>query len=40
MLLRRMGADDVTVDGFRSAFRDWAGYETGRVERMGPRRGP
>jgi integrase len=28
MLLRRMGADDVTVHGFRSAFRDWAGNET------------
>jgi integrase len=24
MLLRRMGADNVTVHGFRSAFRDWA----------------
>jgi integrase len=27
MVLRRMGAD-VTVHGFRSAFRDWAGNET------------
>ena len=25
MLLRRMGYDDVTVHGFRSSFRDWAG---------------
>ncbi len=24
MLLRRMGVEDVTVHGFRSAFRDWA----------------
>lgn len=28
MVLRRMGANDVTVHGFRSAFRDWAGNET------------
>lgn len=28
MLLRRMGVDDATVHGFRSAFRDWAGNET------------
>jgi integrase len=28
MVLRRMGADDITVHGFRSAFRDWAGNET------------
>ena len=28
MLLRRMGMDDVTVHGFRSAFRDWAGDAT------------
>lgn len=28
MLLRRMGYDDITVHGFRSAFRDWAGEET------------
>jgi integrase len=28
MLLRRMKAGDVTVHGFRSAFRDWAGNET------------
>jgi integrase len=28
MLLRRMGVSDVTVHGFRSAFRDWAGNET------------
>jgi integrase len=27
-LLRRMGQDAVTVHGFRSAFRDWAGNET------------
>lgn len=27
MLLRRMGVD-VTVHGFRSAFRDWVGNET------------
>jgi integrase len=26
-VLRRMGRDDVTVHGFRSAFRDWAGDE-------------
>jgi integrase len=28
MLLRRMKTDGVTVHGFRSAFRDWAGNET------------
>ncbi|MDI9848651.1 integrase arm-type DNA-binding domain-containing protein [Rhodoblastus sp. 17X3] len=28
MVLRRMKVDDVTVHGFRSAFRDWAGNET------------
>ena len=28
MLLRRMKADDYTVHGFRSSFRDWAGDET------------
>lgn len=28
MLLRRMGVEDVTVHGFRSAFRDWAGDRT------------
>lgn len=28
MVLRRMGVKDVTVHGFRSAFRDWAGNET------------
>jgi integrase len=28
MLLRRMGADDATVHGFRSSFRDWCGEET------------
>jgi integrase len=28
MLLRRMGHDGVTVHGFRSSFRDWAGEET------------
>jgi integrase len=28
MLLRRMKADGVTVHGFRSAFRDWAGDKT------------
>ncbi len=28
MLLRRMGHDDVTVHGFRSSFRDWAGETT------------
>jgi integrase len=28
MVLRRMGRDSVTVHGFRSAFRDWAGNET------------
>lgn len=25
MTLRRMGRDDITVHGFRSSFRDWAG---------------
>ena len=29
MLLRRMGQDDITVHGFRSTFRDWAGEMTG-----------
>jgi integrase len=28
MVLRRMNLDGVTVHGFRSAFRDWAGNET------------
>ena len=28
MVLRRMNLDNVTVHGFRSAFRDWAGNET------------
>jgi hypothetical protein len=28
MVLRRMNLDDVTVHGFWSAFRDWAGNET------------
>jgi integrase len=28
MVLRRMYADNVTVHGFRSSFRDWAGNET------------
>ncbi len=28
MVLRRMNLDSVTVHGFRSAFRDWAGNET------------
>lgn len=28
MLLRRLGENDVTVHGFRSAFRDWAAEET------------
>jgi integrase len=28
MLLRRMGRDDLTVHGFRSAFRDWAAEST------------
>jgi integrase len=28
MTLRRMGRSEVTVHGFRSAFRDWAGNET------------
>lgn len=27
-LLQRMGQDDITVHGFRSTFRDWAGEET------------
>ena len=29
MLLRRLSADDVTVHGFRSSFRDWAAEQTG-----------
>jgi integrase len=28
MVLRRMGVENATVHGFRSAFRDWAGNET------------
>ena len=28
MLLRRMKVEDVTVHGFRSSFRDWAGDKT------------
>ena len=28
MLLRRMGRDSITVRGFRSTFRDWAGEAT------------
>jgi hypothetical protein len=28
MLLRRMGRDAITVQGFRSTFRDWAGEST------------
>jgi integrase len=28
MLLRRMGANEITAHGFRSAFRDWVGDET------------
>lgn len=28
-VLRRMGRDDITVQGFRSTFRDWAGETTG-----------
>lgn len=28
MLLRRMGREDITVHGFRSTFRDWAGETT------------
>jgi len=28
MVLRRMGHGDITVHGFRSAFRDWCGEET------------
>jgi integrase len=28
MLLRRMGRPNITVHGFRSSFRDWAGDET------------
>ena len=28
MVLRRMGIEEATVHGFRSAFRDWAGNET------------
>ncbi|WP_221931683.1 tyrosine-type recombinase/integrase [Palleronia caenipelagi] len=28
-VLRRMGRDGITVHGFRSTFRDWAGETTG-----------
>lgn len=28
MLMRRIGRDDITVHGFRSTFRDWAGEKT------------
>jgi integrase len=28
-VLRRMGRSDLTVHGFRSTFRDWAGEATG-----------
>jgi integrase len=28
MLIRRMGTGDITIHGFRSTFRDWAGNET------------
>lgn len=28
MLIRRMGVKCITVHGFRSSFRDWAGEET------------
>lgn len=28
MMLRRMGRDDLAVDGFRSTFRDWAAERT------------
>ena len=28
MVLRRMGVNNITIHGFRSAFRDWAGNET------------
>lgn len=28
MMLRRMGATDITVHGFRSSFRDWCGEMT------------
>jgi hypothetical protein len=28
MVLRRIGTNEITVDSFRSAFRDWAGNET------------
>ncbi len=34
MLLRRMGRGDVTVHGFRSTFRDWAGDETGHAHQI------
>jgi integrase len=27
-IMRRMGAEGITVHGFRSSFRDWAGHET------------
>lgn len=34
MLLRRMGRDDITVHGFRSTFRDWAGDATGHAHQV------
>lgn len=34
MLLRRMGRGDLTVHGFRSTFRDWAGDATGHAHQI------
>ena len=33
-LLERMGRDDITVHGFRSTFRDWAGDATGHAHQV------
>ncbi|MEO1018491.1 MAG: tyrosine-type recombinase/integrase, partial [Pseudomonadota bacterium] len=33
-LLKRMGRDDITVYGFRSIFRDWAGETTGHLREV------
>ena len=34
MLLRRLGASEVTTHGFRSSFRDWAGERTGHAREV------
>ena len=35
MMLRQYGQNDATVDGFRSAFRDWAAEETDTPREIG-----